>query len=123
MNPSNSGRIKYQNDFDYKPSHQVRGPKNYFRSDARIYEEVCEALLNDPNVDAGDIEIEVSDGVVTLQGRVDGRKMKKEAEICIEHIYGIVDIFNMLKLYQFGDVGGEGLVKYQARIEKKSSNI
>ena len=116
MHLNSSGRIKYQNDFDYKPFHQARGPKNYYRSDARIYEEVCEALLNDPNVDAGDIEIEVSEGVVTLRGRVDGRKMKKEAELCLEHIYGILDIFNLLKLYQFGDEGGKGLVKYQARI-------
>jgi osmotically-inducible protein OsmY len=116
MNLRPSGRVNYQNDFHFKPSHYARGPKNYYRSDSRIYEDVCEALLNDPNVDAGDIEIEVNDGIVSLRGSVDGRKMKKEAELCIEHIYGIKDIFNMLKLYQFGDEGGKGLIKYQARI-------
>lgn len=93
-----------------------KGPKGYRRPDARIYEDVNEALLNDPWVDASDIEVEVHEGVVTLRGAVEGRKMKKEAEECIEHIPGIEDVFNLITLYEFRERGAEGLVKNQARI-------
>jgi hypothetical protein len=86
------------------------------RSDTFIYEEICEALLNDPYVDATNIEVQVEDGIVTLKGHVESREMKKDSELCIEHIHGIVDVFNLLTLYQFKEAGAHGLVKYQARI-------
>lgn len=86
------------------------------REDTFIYEDICEALLNDPYVDATNIEVYVEDGIVTLKGHVESRGMKKDAELCIEHIQGIEDIFNMLNLYQFKEAGAHGLVKYQARI-------
>ncbi len=91
-------------------------PKGYHRSDARIYEEVCEALMNDPAIDASKIEIEVHDGIVNLTGSVDDREMKKEVEICVEHINGVEDVFNMINLYQFSEAGSQGLVKNQARL-------
>lgn len=98
-------------------SAEGKGPKGYQRPDARIYEDVCEALLNDPQVDASDIEIEVHSGIVTLRGSVESRRMKREVEICIEHVAGLRDIFNLLNLYQFTEAGGQGLVKSQARLE------
>lgn len=84
--------------------------------DALIYERVYETLLNASGVDASNIEIKVQDGVVTLTGVVENRLMKKEAEMCLESIEGITDVFNLLTLSQFTDVGGEGLVKNQARL-------
>lgn len=87
-----------------------------YRSDALIYEDVCEALLNDPYVDATNIEVKVEDGIVTLKGHVESREMKKDSELCIEHIPGIEDVFNLLTLYKFKEAGAQGLVKYQARI-------
>ena len=94
-----------------------KGPKGYNRPDAKIYEDICESLLNDPVIDATDIEIEVHDGIVTLRGAIDGRAMKKEVETCIEHIPGVKDVFNMIDLHEFSDAGGKGLVKNQARIQ------
>ena len=95
-----------------------KGPKGYDRPDARIYEDVCEALLNDPSIDARNIEVEVHGGKVTLRGAVEDRKIKKDVEECIEHIFGIQDVFNLITLYQFREKGGEGLIKNQARIEQ-----
>jgi len=77
----------------------------HHRLDPQIYEDVCEALLNDPYVDASDIEVEVHEGIVTLRGYVESREMKKDSELCIQHIRGIADIFNLLKLYQFKEDG------------------
>jgi hypothetical protein len=47
---------------------------------------------------------------------VESRLMKKEAEISLEHIPDIKDVFNLLSLSEFTDVGGEGLIKNQARL-------
>lgn len=90
--------------------------KGHRREDTLIYEEVYEALLNAPRVDASDIEIKVEDGIVTLSGRVENRSMKKEAEMSLEHIRDIADIFNLLTLSEFSMLGGEGLIKNKARI-------
>jgi hypothetical protein len=88
----------------------------YNQRDTLIYEEICEALLNNPNVDATDIEILVDGGRVTLTGKVHDREMKRELELSLEHILGIKDVFNLTTLNEFSDVGGVGLVKNQARL-------
>lgn len=74
-----------------------RGPKGYTRSDDRIREDVCEALYHNPVVDASDIEVSVTDGCVRLKGSVRDRQMKREAEICIEHLLGVMDVKNELE--------------------------
>jgi len=75
-----------------------KGPKGYRRSDKRIYEDACESLFRNPTVDASDIEVKVEIGIVTLTGKVNGRTDKKEAEHCLEHIRGVIDIQNELKI-------------------------
>lgn len=66
------------------------------RSDKVIYQEVCEKLLATPYVDASGITVEVKDAVVSLQGIVEDRKMKKMAELVLENVSGIKDIQNSL---------------------------
>jgi len=73
-----------------------RGPKGYKRADTRIEEEVCDALLHDPVIDATDIDVTVKDGMVTLSGHVPERRMKRLAEDCAEHISGVTDVRNEL---------------------------
>jgi len=97
------------------PSYQDK--LNRKRSDGRIHEEICEALSNDLHIDVAEIDIDVADGVVTLKGNAPSRGVKRDAEICIEHIPGIKDIFNLITLYEFQDTGSEGLVKHQAHLE------
>lgn len=74
------------------------GPKGYRRSDERIHEDVCEALMQAPSVDASDIEVNVKDGCVTLTGTVEARQDKREAEDIIEDIPGVDDVRNELKV-------------------------
>jgi hypothetical protein len=45
-----------------------RGPKGYTRADERIREDVCDSFTHDPLLDAGDIEVGVAGGEVTLAG-------------------------------------------------------
>lgn len=72
------------------------GPKGYERSDDRVYEEVCEALMRNPEVDASYIGVNVSKGVVSLSGRVLNRRMKKLAELIAEDQPGVKTVKNEL---------------------------
>jgi osmotically-inducible protein OsmY len=75
-----------------------KGPKNYHKSDSKIYEEVCELLMRDPVIDARGIEVKVTHGEVILTGLVESRDIKRMAELSIEGIVGVKDIFNQLKV-------------------------
>lgn len=79
-------------------THAGKGPKNYIRSDDRIYEDINEALMYHPGIDASEIEASVKDAVVMLSGTVDSRKMKRLVEECAEEISGVQDIKNELRI-------------------------
>lgn len=73
------------------------GPKNYRRSDDAIREDLCELLMDDPDVDATEIDVRVSEGVVTLDGTVRDRSMKHLAERLAESVRGVRDVQNNLQ--------------------------
>lgn len=87
-----------------------KGPKNYVRSDERIHEDVCEHLMHHPYVDASDIEVTVRDGEVTLTGTVDARMVKRAAEDACDHVRGVKDVHNHLRVrpQEPGTGGGIG---------------
>lgn len=72
------------------------GPKSYTRSDDRIYEEVCEALMKHREVDATNIGVLVDHGIVHLTGRVQTKKMKNIAEFVSEDLPGVKAVRNEL---------------------------
>jgi hypothetical protein len=78
--------------------HSGRGPQGYRRSDERIHEEVCDRLTAHGHVDATEIEVQVKDGEVTLIGKVEDRRQKREAENVAEGVRGVVDVHNQLRL-------------------------
>jgi hypothetical protein len=75
-----------------------RGPRGYQRSSERIFEDVCEALTEDPAVDASDIEVVVQKGIVTLRGSVSDRRQKRRAEDVAEEAHGVRDVRNQLEI-------------------------
>lgn len=83
---------------DFEPSHFGKGPKGYRRSDERIKEEVCEMLSRDERIDASDIEVDVDDACVILNGFVENRNMRHEAERLVESISGVEDVRNDIKI-------------------------
>lgn len=85
-----------------------RGPSGYKRSDERIREDVCDRLTDDPHVDASAIQVTVESGVVTLQGQVPERQMKHRAEDCAEHISGVKDVENRLRVSRSDTWSEEG---------------
>jgi hypothetical protein len=75
-----------------------RGPKGYHRSDAIIYEDVCEALAYDGFLDATEITAKVEEAEVTLEGTVVDRVHKRVAEQLAERVRGVVDVHNRLEI-------------------------
>ncbi len=85
-----------------KGEHHGKGPKGYQRSDERIREDVSEALYHDGDVDASDIEIEVSSGELTLTGTVASRMEKRHVEEVAERCSGVRDVQNRLRIQSPG---------------------
>jgi osmotically-inducible protein OsmY len=75
-----------------------RGPRGYRRSDERIREEVNDRLTDHGDIDASDIEVNVMDGDVVLEGFVDDRRTKRLAEDVAESVSGVRDVINHLRV-------------------------
>jgi len=78
--------------------HAGRGPRGHRRSDARIFEDVCDRLTDDRHVDATDVEVAVSEGEVTLKGSVGDRGMRRRAEAIAEEVRGVRHVRNELRV-------------------------
>ena len=70
----------------------------YRRSDPRVYEDVCERLICERNVEIEDIAVSVADGIVKLEGSVPVRWMKRAAEDAAADVRGVVDVENQLRV-------------------------
>jgi osmotically-inducible protein OsmY len=77
--------------------HRGKGPKNYVRSDQRVFEDVCEALTQQDTIDASDITVTVEQGAVTLDGSVATAHMKGLAEEAIIDLPGVKSVRNTLR--------------------------
>lgn len=79
-------------------SHAGKGPRGYTRTDDRIHEDVCDALMRDHDVDASDVEVRVEQGEVTLAGTVEDRLAKRRAEELADSCAGVRDVHNELRI-------------------------
>src|SRR6516162_1896156 len=77
--------------------HRGKAPKNYVRSDQRVFEDVCEALMQQDAVDASEIVVTVDQGAVTLDGSVATAHMKELAEEAIIGLPGVKSVRNTLR--------------------------
>lgn len=82
---------------EFGRQHWGRGPKGYQRSDNRILEDVCDRLTYS-DVDAGDIEVRVESGEVTLSGFVRDRADKRRAEDVAEEVSGVREVHNNIRV-------------------------
>jgi hypothetical protein len=86
-----------------------RGPKGYQRADGRIREDICDRLMLSW-MDAGDVDVRVLDGEVTLQGTVKSREEKRAIEALADSVLGVKDIINSLRIAR----GEQGRAEPQA---------
>ena len=68
------------------------------RSDSDIRRDVEDELRWDPDIDATDIAVNVSNGVVTLTGFVRSYMQKYEAEVDAKRVAGVVAVANDLQV-------------------------
>ena len=82
------------------------GPRGYQRSDERIRDDVCDLLTDDDEIDASQLTIDVSAGVVVISGTVDSRETKRRAEDVAESVTGVREVQNNLRVQsQLGQRG------------------
>ena len=98
-------------------NHRGKGPKGFQRSPVRIKDEACELLARDSELDASDIEVDVEDNCIVLKGEVDSRKDKRLAELLVENISGIEDVYNQLRVKKRIEGWVPGLGKVQGTKE------
>jgi hypothetical protein len=93
-----------ENPFDHleRGSHESRRygapPRGYQRSEQRLREDICDALMRRPELDASDVEVKVEQGEVTLEGSVRDRRQKLLIEQVCDSILGVQDVTNHLRV-------------------------
>lgn len=75
-----------------------RGPRGYRRSPERIFEDVCDRLLEDEWLDATDIEVRVEGESVVLTGRVHDEHERVLAGDLTEEVAGVARVVNQLRV-------------------------
>ncbi len=78
------------------------------RPDERIQDDVSERLAAEPDADAAQIQVNVTDGEVTLAGTVDSAEARARAGDIAESVAGVVSVLNNLRVRQPGGTGATG---------------
>jgi osmotically-inducible protein OsmY len=91
-----------------------QGPKGYKRSDSRIEEDVNEALSQDGDLDASELQVKVHNGEVTLSGTVSDRESKRRAEDLVERCSGVQDVRNEIRVQRASESGADAQKKSPA---------
>ncbi len=74
------------------------GPKGYQRSDERIREDICEALMQERDIDSGDVSVAVREAHVELTGSVPERRMKHAIEDLADACPGVREVDNRIRV-------------------------
>jgi len=80
--------------------HTGKGPRGYHHSDAHLLEEICDRLMQHGQLDARQIQVQVEDGQVTLEGHVHNRHARHIAEETAALVPGVIDVHNHLHIHQ-----------------------
>ena len=92
--PYQTGNVSWESN----QSHRGKGPKGYKRSDDRIREDVYHRLTEDDLIDASEIEVQVTNAEVVLNGEVPEREARRRAEDIIDAISGVQHVQNNLRV-------------------------
>ncbi len=68
------------------------------QSDDTIYDMVKMRLANDPDIKGGHLQVEVKDGVVTVQGRVDKEKARTKVDKVAKKVKGVTSVNNQVRV-------------------------
>lgn len=68
-------------------------------NDDRIYDDVRRRLADDPEVKGAAIEVTITNGAITLKGRVRDEKAREKATRIAKRVKGVTTVDNQLKLF------------------------
>lgn len=69
-----------------------------FRTSEQIKQDVIELISSNDAIWPKEIEVEVSDGTVTLKGRVRDEVARQEAEQAAREVLGVIKVDNQLEV-------------------------
>jgi osmotically-inducible protein OsmY len=105
-NHRSSGRGRRLNEETWQQDenglYRGKGPRSYQRSDDRILEDINDRLCDNAYIDASEIEVEVTNGDVTLTGSVDNRNSKRLAEDIGDSVAGVKNVENRIRVKKSG---------------------
>lgn len=67
-------------------------------NDQALADKVRSEVLGDPDVPKGNINVDVSDGIVALRGEVDSRDLMQKLDADVRKVAGVRDVQNLLHL-------------------------
>lgn len=73
-------------------------PKGYRCSDERLWENICERLMQAEDIDSSDVSVKVQGARVILEGTVPERYMKHAIEDLVDACPGVQDIDNRIRV-------------------------
>ena len=73
------------------------------KSDRELQQDVLAELRWEPSVNAAEIGVAVSDGIVTLSGYVPSYAEKMNAEHAAKHVYAVKAVVNKIEVKPFGE--------------------
>ena len=79
------------------------GPRGYVRKPERLYEDICDRLMENPFIDASDITVSVTGSEVRLAGSVDSAIVARQAETIARQVSGVSWVRNDLLLHPAGE--------------------
>jgi osmotically-inducible protein OsmY len=100
--PAAPGRVLGNAHIRPQGLHRGRGPRGYVRSPARIYEDLCDRLTDNPFIDASDIEVTVAGTEVTLTGTVRDTIALRQSQAIAEEVAGVSHVHNRLLMREAG---------------------
>ncbi|WP_413559599.1 BON domain-containing protein [Bdellovibrio sp. HCB209] len=93
---------RLRQEHDYSAEADSRGVR---RHDKAIEADISHILSQHRGIDGRDIDVAVSDGIVTLTGFVPERKMRYLAEDISVNCFGVIDVTNHIRVKRTSDVG------------------
>lgn len=81
---------------DRQGLHSGKGPRGWTLSDTRLIDEVSDRLMDDPLLDASEVEVSADAGVITLRGEVPGASDTAHAELVARRTPGVHEVVNRL---------------------------
>lgn len=98
------------------------GPKGWQRSDERIREDVNETLARHSDIDPSDVEVKIENGVVTLEGTVQDRWMKRHMEDVVYSVFGVQDVHNRVSVSRTNGQNDQSGNQTQSRSSQSQSD-